>query len=422
MAKRTRYLTQRSGAGGIPRFFWQPSTELQREHSWKPVRLAQEAVAAIMRTAFASGDEGRIAAALQQARAAAAREADEWNAKLDAWREQQALAGEGASTPGTVASIVRDYRKHRSYAELGDKTRREYDRYLAIIEQWAGDLPAAAIDARDADQLYATHADHAPATAHHLVRVGRVLWNFGMRYNKLSANPFAKMGIKAQRQNEPELWTPPDVAAFVATADRMGWHSVGTAVLLNSWIGQRQGDVIAMARSSYFNGALWITQHKTGAKVALPIDEIPTLRQRLAEQTARQDEALRARRAAEPDREIPEPVALLVCESTGRGWKADHFRATFATIRAEAADTVRPELAGKQFLWLRHSAVTALFDAGVHDVGAVTGHSDLSIHQIIARYRVRTEQQARVAFTARLEAERAQEAKSLSEPATVVKL
>jgi hypothetical protein len=43
----------------------------------------------------------------------------------------------------------------------------------------------------------------------------------------------------------------------------MGRHSIGTAVMLDEWLGQRQGDILKLPRSIYRAGVLSIRQSKT---------------------------------------------------------------------------------------------------------------------------------------------------------------
>src|SRR3546814_17678974 len=86
---------------------------------------------------------------------------------------------------------------------------------------------------------------------------------------------------------KPRIWTPREIEIFASHADEMGRWSVGTAVILNEWIGQREGDVLGMLRSAYQDGALRFEQSKTKVDIDLPVDLVPHLFQRLCEETAR---------------------------------------------------------------------------------------------------------------------------------------
>ncbi len=74
-----------------------------------------------------------------------------------------------------------------------------------------------------------------------------------------------------------KIWSPLDVTKFVTAADQYGAFSIGTAVLLNEWMGQRAKDIITVRTNAYQNGEIIIQQSKTGAEVTLPVDDIPHL-------------------------------------------------------------------------------------------------------------------------------------------------
>jgi hypothetical protein len=209
------------------------------------------------------------------------------------------------------------------------------------------------------------------------------------------------------------------VAAFVVVADRMGRHSIGTAVMLDEWLGQRQGDILRLPHSIYRAGVLSIRQSKTGAGVSLLIDLVPQLAERLAGETARVD----ARFAEGPIK----PAQLIVDESTCHAYAADRFRHLFAEVRAEAAeahpafqvdyllpgramddpDAFTIKMTDLWFMHLRHTAVTRLAEAEceIPLISAVTGHSPKSVQEILSGYLVRTRKLAKLAFQRRLAAE-----------------
>lgn len=76
-------------------------------------------------------------------------------------------------------------------------------------------------------------------------------------------------------QRQPQLWPREAVQHLVAVADRLGWRSVGTAIVLNDGLGQRQADALALPPWS--GGPLVIQQSKTGRWVSLPVHQVPHL-------------------------------------------------------------------------------------------------------------------------------------------------
>lgn len=393
MAKiQVRYFVEKPGRAG-PRFFWQPSRALAAQ-GWKPQRL--------------SGD-----------RDTAIREAEARNLELDAWRQ----GTPGATAPkrkgaaaGTVDELIDAYRDSRFYAALRDNTRRMYEQNLVILSQWAGDKPARAITAKMAQDFYGPMFKATPAKANGLMRVARLLWSRGRLLEKVTANPFEKAGLIGIAKSG-KIWPREAVAAFVETADRMGWHSIGTAVILDEWIGQREGDVLRLPRTIYRAGRLVLRQSKTGAGVELPIGMVDHLVRRLEDEQRRQ---------AERDHTA---TTLLIREDTGRPWNEHSFRHAFGEIRAELAKT-HPGfetdfvVAGRSpdapdafrlradelwFMHLRHTAVVRLAEAGCELplIAAITGHTLESVKKILERYLVRTGEMARQAFAKRIAHERA---------------
>jgi len=363
------------------RQYWQPSRIL-RALGWWPRRLPAERPAAVAM-------------------------AEQLNAELDAWRGggAEAPARRGHADPGSIAALVALYRRSEDFQRLRPSTRRRYLQCLEMIRGWAGDIPARGLSPGMVGEWHASLRRTAvtragrrivvetPEKANSAVRVLRLLLSFGRRHNVLADNPAARPALHFGAR-KGRLWTQAAVDAFVASADAMGWHSVGTAVLLDEWIGQREGDVLGLRRDVYRDGAVRLAQAKTGAEVVLPVGMVPRLVERLEAELARQASAKLT------------ATTLLVCEATGRPWKSDHFRHVFAAIRARAAE-ICPDVAGLWFMHLRHTAVTRLAEANCELplIASVTGHSLATVETIIDRYLIRTEAMARAAFQKRLERE-----------------
>lgn len=181
---------------------------------------------------------------------------------------------------------------------------------------------------------------------------------------------------------------------MVKAADKEGHFALGTAAMLNEWLGQRKGDIITLPMSAWKDGAIYIRQSKTGAEVVLAAGEVPALKARIEEQIKRN----KARTT---------PGTALIQKDDGRPYSADHFTHLFKQIRDKAAKHEK-SLEGMIFKDLRHTAVTRLAESGaeIPEIASVTGHSMKAVHDIIDRYNVRTGKMARGAFLKRLKAER----------------
>ncbi len=401
---RIRYLIERRGAAGS-RWYWQPSADLAAA-GWRAQRLHTP--------------EGLPCTS----RADAAAAAERLNADLDAWRAGQpapAAPGKparGRAPAGSVSALVTDYRASRWWQQLAPRTRRDYGWCLDLIETWAGDQPARAITGPAVQALHDSLARRVegagrkrrvletPAKAAAVIRVLRLLLQVGVRLGYVTSNAAARPGLAYVRKREPQLWTPDQVRHMAAVADRLGWRSVGTAIALNAWIGQRVQDVLSLPPYAVDGGALVIRQGKTGRRVALPVHLVPDLVARLAAEAARPD-AVRSL------------THLLVHDRSGQPWRLSTFEHVFADVREAAARGMSedpdgpalpalPECAGLLFRELRHMAVTRMHLAGVDEQGiaGVTGHTPASVSAMLHRhYLIRTAGAAEIAFRKRLAAE-----------------
>lgn len=384
MHTRIRHLVEKAGAHG-PRWYWQPSAQL-RADGWRPQRLLANTLADAMKLA------------------------EELNAEVDAKRASLPTGKAAKAPAGSVLAMIQAYKASKWWPP-GERTRRDYGHYLDAIAEWAGDMPARAVTPR-AVQAFHTAMEtrtegkgrhrrtiHTPARAAAAVRVLSALFSAGVRLGFVATNPALRAGISVERQREPVLWTRPQLDHLVATADAMGWHSQGTAMLLNYWCGQRQADILHLAPWALEHGAIVLKQRKRGRRVSLPVHLVPELVARL--------EADRARITT-----VASLTHLLLHEGTGRPWQPYTFTHTFAEIRQKAAEgalqlniPAMASVANLRWMELRHTAVTALKAAGLDAlaIATITGHTAQSVQAILDRhYLVRTSEAAEEAFKARL--------------------
>jgi hypothetical protein len=382
---KVRHLVEKSGG----RFYWQPAAPLRRA-GWRPVRLHGDAAAAIAK-------------------------AEALNAEVDAWRRGEVAPNAPAAAarrgrkaaPGTVEALILEYKASRFWTTKAPKTQQEYGWALETIRGWAGDMPARAVTPPAVQAFYAAQLRRVegsgkarrvietPAKAAAVIRVLRLLLQVGVRLGYVTSNAAAKPGLVVTRQRDPLPWSRDQVAHMVATADGMGWRSIGTAILLNEWIGQREADVLALRPWAVELEALRLRQGKTGRQVVLPVQMVPHLVARLKAERSR-------------DGAVLSPAVALAHDRNGQPWNGHTFRHVFAEIRAKAAETM-PSCADLRFMELRHTAVTRLHDAGADAlaISRVTGHSPKTAQSIIDQhYLVASEGGAARAFAARMQAER----------------
>lgn len=393
MKLRVPYLVAKGPDGGPP-FYWQPSAKI-RAAGARPERLPDEITAAMAR-------------------------ARELNIRHGVSALEPGMVPKAAPARGTIRGLILDYKRSVHFTKLAPATRRSYAQALDRIDQWMGDKRPTAISPSLVHQLYRGLARRAPVFAHMIVRVGRRLWSAGRLLGAVGdANPWAKQSLPTPPKSGL-CWPREAVDAFVAAADAMGHHSMGTAVLLNEWLGQREADLLRLPRTIVQNGEVPLRQNKTRASVRLPVGMVPHLVRRVAEECARQE------------RRGQISTSLIISEATGRPYRADHFRHLFAAIRDTAAlgdpalgipaaptfdvdflvpeatesdpDAFRISFEQLQFRHLRHTAVVRMAEAGVDVllIAAVTGHSENSVNAIMKHYAIKTGRMAREAFRQRL--------------------
>lgn len=160
-------------------------------------------------------------------------------------------------------------------------------------------------------------------------------------------------------------YTVEEFRVMVATADRMGWLSIGDSIVLGLDLSWSQVDRLKLTWSRLidfraFTGSAGRT--KTGRVGGTPLTSIGRARV----------EQIMARQATMD----PKPTHLIWCETTGRPWHARSYGARFAEIRAEAAKTCPTLLddaeTGHKGVWdadLRDTAFTWMKAAGLSDDG-----------------------------------------------------
>lgn len=400
------YLVTKPGAGGATRHYWQPAKPLQAA-GWASETLGTDPVRAFAR-----------------ARAI--------NIALEGWRAGEPVP---AGMPfvdraeptrrrgkvverGTVDDLFARFRASRFFKDLKPKTRTGYEWAMDVIGEVYGDEPARAVTAQDREALYGPMRKQTPAKANAVVRVGRLVWNLSQALGlPLDANPWEKARLKGlEKSGRP--WPRAAIAAFVDCADRMGYTGVADAVALNHWLGQREGDILALPRTILSASEAPVRQGKGGIWVVLPLTMVPQIRARLALMKARA---------------IVAPTAI-VNHATGRAYNEHTFRHDVAAVRrvlaagdaaraiapcpsfatdyvirgrASLADAFTLQTSELVFKNLRHAAVLFLVEAGVSRewISAITGHTLKSIDTIIETYLVRTRAQAIQAFQRRMDHE-----------------
>lgn len=170
----------------------------------------------------------------------------------------------GSAGPGTFAEAVRLYLRDELPKKRA-KTAAEYERQLGTLAKVFGRCPldGGSIRPKDVHDYLAARPRIAGAREKALLSA---VWNFARRIG-LTDSPNPCAGIRAPKARRSRYVTDAELAAAIGAADPV----LAGFLELAYRTGQRPGDVLRMMRSDVRDGALWVSQRKTGAKVRIVV-------------------------------------------------------------------------------------------------------------------------------------------------------
>lgn len=417
-------LVQKRGRGGTVRHYWDPSPRL-RQAGWKTLTLPNDLSAAIV--------------------AARAR-----NREVAEWQDGAAkpAAVEKFIKAATLGHGIKRYRAEK-LSTHSKKAQKADNSPLKRLEEWAGDQPMSWITRDRVRKLRdamcpggAGTAGHSPAFK--TLKKGRELFAWFVREGILpenTPNPFAEHGL-VEPDPRQIVWEPDDVDAICAAADALGLHSIGFAVRIGTYTGQREGDLLLLNPKSWQEVTLRQLRFDKALHADLASDTGPDAGKvmgiRVRQSKGKRwigapiEGAMRAEiEAAVAAAEVRVAGAAVVdmrayClivkdkgDNAGQAWGESDFQHRFKDVRDHAialaiaaGDQERAErLATLQFRDLRRTCVVTLGELGLDNaaISAITGHKLGTIEKILETYMPRTEAMAARAVVARigLRAERA---------------
>ena len=261
--------------------------------------------------------------------------------------------------PGTLFTLVAEFKASAEFQALGDDSKRAYLSYLRDIEAEFGDMAIKALEDprvrgvfkqwRDGMAATPRKADYAWTT---LARVLSVAKDRG----RISVNPCERGGRLYEAERSDKIWTEADIGRLLSVAA----PSLASAFMLALWTGQRQGDLLRLPWSAYDGKHIRLRQGKGGRRLKIPVGE--PLRNHLDEM-----------------KRVSPAILTNACDAP---WTGDGFRTSWAKACAKAGIT---ELT---FYDLRGSAVTRLAIAGctVPEIAAITSHSLKDVEDILDKH------------------------------------
>jgi integrase len=268
----------------------------------------------------------------------------------------KARASRRQAPPGILFTIIAEYRASADFTSRAPATRKDYGRYLRLIEDAFGTLPIEALSDPAIRGEFKAWRDTFAATPRKADMAWTVLarvMSFAKDRGRIPVNPCERGGRLYRADRAEAIWTEAHIAAFITEAS----PPLCDALVLALWTGQRQGDLVRLPWSAYADGVLRLRQSKGGRRVAIPAGG-----------------PLRAMLDAKK-----KTATTILTNAAGHSWTQDGFRASWRKATARAG------IVGLTFHDLRGSAVTRLAIAGatVPEIAAITGHSLKDVEGIL---------------------------------------
>lgn len=272
------------------------------------------------------------------------------------------LAGTPEAPKGrTFRALVAAYKRSDRFRRLAPRSREDYDKVLAWIEEKMGALPVDGLRRHDVIAAQTAKAEKV-RFANYIVQVLRVLMEHAIDLGWRADNPAKGVRLLKSDREERRPWPDALVAAYRSSASERALLifelCVGT--------GQRIGDVLRMRWGDIDGDGIRVKQGKTGRELWVPFTP-----------------HLRAVLAATPKRGLT-IVGQLDGQPLSYRSAADMVMAVRKAIGAEAYDIHS----------LRYTTAAELAALGCSDelIASVTGHGTLAM---VAKYAGAARQRSR---------------------------
>jgi integrase len=271
---------------------------------------------------------------------------------------------------GNLSCLIRDFEGTKQWRRLADSTKKEYARVFKFWDAEYGSCPYRALEDKAFraavikwhDEFSETKAREADNRVSILARV----LSWGAKDGPLKNNVLDGFERAYSSDRSEIIWLPEHVDAFLSVAS----PEMQLAMALALHTGQRQGDILRMAWSSYDGVAISLRQGKAKRLGKMPAAiRVPCTK------------ALKVTLDAAPRR-----AAVILTTKTGLAFKKRYF--------AEKWDEAC-KLAGIEELHfhdIRGTTVTLLAESGctLPEIVSITGHSLRTAQTIIEKYLART--------------------------------
>lgn len=248
--------------------------------------------------------------------------------------------------PGTLGGVLELYRASPAYRNLAASTKRTYEQAFDRLHAY-GHQDIGGLRRRHILKIRDDLAD-TPGVANSVVTAVAAICLFALDREIIQINPAHR--IPRLKLEEWRRWTPDEISRFYAET----YEALRRVLVLALFTGQRRADLCRMTWSDIRDGAVRVTQQKTGARLWIPIH--PTLQEHL------------------PAWRADTTTVTILAHSDRRPWKPGILSTTWSH-EARGLD-----MAGCTLHGLRKTAAAMLAEAGctTKEIQSITGHATLA--------------------------------------------
>src|SRR6516162_3271123 len=182
-----------------------------------------------------------------------------------------AVATKVPAPEGCLLALLQAYQLSQDFLSLRERTRADYVKQIAKIEQRFGDAPLKALSDPRTRGIFLDWRDElalkSRRQADYVWQVLARVLSWAKDRGKITVNPCERGGRVYHGTRVDFVWSVEDEAAFLGHAPTQ-FH---LPLLLGLWTGQRQGDLLRLTWSAYDGAHLRLRQSKTGARVVIPV-------------------------------------------------------------------------------------------------------------------------------------------------------
>lgn len=181
----------------------------------------------------------------------------------------------------TLVTLADEYYSSHDFKHLRDETKQHYQYLIDVVQKTEvedvvlGEIDFTCITTKQAKLSYDQWCDRGISLANHTLGAARMLFNYAIRMEHCSINPFS---VVRRRATEPRkvVWTRDDVTKLLDAAySDFSTRNIGLiAHMAYQWC-QRVGDMRMLTWDAidFEQRRVTILQSKRNAQVELPIDD-----------------------------------------------------------------------------------------------------------------------------------------------------